>query len=297
MKKIIGLSFIVLALGLFSCNNENTDVATIREDLSEKSAAIAVAEVQVEATTTEAESEVEFFANAELLLTEWWRMGKKFGWHQSHKMRYMAQCPDVVIEEGENDGYPKTITLNYGDSTVLRNGHVLSGEIIIEISAPRRSQDYMRTITYNAFGKDSVVVSGTSIVEVDKVDEMFRKFTSNLIITISDTTVITRESERIWQWIAGLDTDDHSDDVITISGSASAEMEGIIYKKEITTPLKRIGDCRYIVEGIIEITLNGDVICTMDYGDGTCDEIAEMTNADGTTEIDLSEHKVKCKCK
>ncbi len=294
MKKIIGLSFLVLALGLFSCNNENTNVANLSEELSEKSAAITVAEVQVEATTTEAECEVEFFANAEMVLTQWWRIGKKFGWNNGHKVRYLKQCPDVTIVEGENEGYPKTITLNYGDSTVLRNGKVLSGLIEINISAPRNSQDYIRSITYTDFGRDSVTVSGTSTIEVDKVDEMFRQFTSTLTFTLADGTIVTRESERVWQWIAGLDTDNRSDDVITISGSAVAEMNGETYKKEITTPLKRIGDCKYIVEGIVEIIVNDDVICTMDYGDGTCDEIAQMTNSDGTIDVDLSEHKVKC---
>lgn len=299
MKKIIGISFLVLAAALFSCNNEKVDTQTFDTLSSEKSAEIALAEVQVEATTTTATYEVEFFANAETTLTRWWKIGKKFGWRNMHKTRYMKQCPDVTITEGENDGYPKTILLNYGDSTVLNNGKVLSGSIEIIISAERSSQDYMRTVTYNAFIRDSVSVSGTSFVEVDKVDEMFRKFTSNLIFTLADGTEITRESEKIWQWVSGMDTEeDQSDDLITISGKAEATMvledeTKATYVKDISSPLKRIGDCRYIVEGVVNIYLNGELICTMDYGDGTCDEFAEMTNADGTTQVDLSERKIK----
>lgn len=303
MKKIIGITFLVSAVALFSCNNEKVDTPIFDELSSEKSAEIASAEVQVEATTATAAYEVEFFANAETTLTRWWKIGKKFGWRNMHKTRYMKQCPDVTITEGENDGYPKTILLNYGDSTVLNNGKVLSGSIEIVISAARSSQDYTRTVTYNAFTRDSVSVSGTSLVEVDKVDDMFRKFTSDLIFTLADGTEITRESEKIWQWISGVDTEeDQTDDVITISGKAEATMvldDGSTarYVKEITSPLKRIGDCKYIVEGIVSITLNNELICTMDYGDGTCDEFAEMTNADGTTEVDLSERKMKNKKK
>lgn len=296
MKRIIGLSFLVVALGLFSCNQENEATTSISAEFSEKSAVLTETELQVEAVSTEAEYEVEFFANAEETLSKWWKYGKKFGWRNSSKARYMKQCPDVTIEEGENDGYPKTITLNYGDSTVLRNGKVLSGLIEIEISAARSSKDYTRSVTYTEFGTDSISISGTSTVEVDKVDEMFREFSSVLTITLADGNVITRQSDRVWQWIAGMDTEeDQTDDVITISGKSEAQMNGETYKKEITTPLKRIGGCRYIVEGIVKITLSGEVICTMDYGDGTCDAIAEMTNADGTVDVDLSERKVKDK--
>lgn len=298
MKKIIGISFLVLTAALYSCNNEKVDTVTFDEQLSEKSAEIVGAEVQIEATTTAAAYEVEFFANAETTLTRWWKVGKKFGWRNASKTRYHNQCPDVSVS-GED--YPKTITLNYGDSTVLRNGKVLSGIIEILITAPRNTQDYTRTITYTNFCRDSVCLTGTSIVEVDKVDDMFRKFTSSMVFTLADGTEITRESERVWQWIAGIDTEeDQTDDVITISGKAQATMvlednTNATYVKEITTPLKRLGDCKYIVEGVVTITLNGELICTMDYGDGTCDEFATMTNADGISDVDLSERKQKSK--
>lgn len=294
MKRIIGISFVVLAVALFSCSNDSVDTPSMDEELLEKSAQITVAEVQMEAATTESNYEVEFFANAEETLTRWWRVGKKFGMH--NKLRYMKNCPDVEIEEGANDGYPKKVTLDYGESTELNNGKVLSGVIVIDLSAPRKSKDYVRTVTYSGFGIDSLSISGTSTVEVDKVDEMFRKFSSSLTFVLADGTEIVRESERIWQWIAGIDTDaDQTDDIITISGNAEARMNGEIYKKEIKTPLKHLGACKYIVEGIVEITLNGEVICTMNYGNGACDTIAEMTNADGTTEVDLMERKMKGK--
>ncbi|MCY1719835.1 hypothetical protein OU798_05745 [Prolixibacteraceae bacterium Z1-6] len=296
MKNIIRLTFLVLTLGLFSCNNENTEVPIISGEISEKSAELAETEVQMEATTAEAEYEVEFFANAEVILTQWWRIGQKFGWRNSHKARYPKQCPDVTVEEGEDNGYPKTITLNYGDSTVLNNGQVLSGLIVIDISAHRSSQDYIRTVTYTDFCRDSVCLTGTSSVEVDRVDEMFRKFTSSLTFTLPDGTVVTRDSERIWQWIAGMETEeDQTDDVVTISGNEVGEMNGETWQKRIATPLKRAGGCKYIVEGIVEITLDGVLISSIDYGNGDCNNVATVTDAEGVvSEIDLTKNKMKC---
>lgn len=296
MKKIIGFSVLILTLGFFACNNEDVPVPT--EDLSEKSAQVAINEVSMEAVAGESEYEVEFFSNLAPILSRWWKFGKHFQW--SSKLRYqMNNCPVVEFTEGENDGYPKIITLDYGDSTVLHNGTVLSGLIEITITAPRSSQDYERTVQYTAFGVDSITVDGFATIVVDKVDTMFRQYTSDLTFTLADGTVIDRTSERVWQWIEGMDTpEDQSDDVIVISGKAEAVMtidgETDTYKKEITTPLKRIGDCRYIVEGVVEITLNGTLISSIDYGDGTCDDVAVVTDSEGNqSEIDLGQRKYR----
>lgn len=297
MKKIIGFSILILTLGFIACNNEQ-DVTMSGENLSEKSAQVAENEVSMEAVTSESEYEVEFFSNLAPILSYWWSLGKRFEWNQT--MRYqMNHCPDVEIADGENEGYPKVITLEYGDSTVLRNGTVLSGTIEITISAPRRSHDYERTVQYTAFGVDSLTIDGFATIMVDKVDTMFRKYESDLTFTLADGTKIDRTSERIWQWIEGMDTPwDQSDDVVVISGQAEAAMtingETDTYKKEITTPLKRIGECRFIVEGVVEITLNGERVSSIDYGDGTCDETAVLTDSDGNqTEIDLWHRKCK----
>ena len=305
MKRIIGFALVVLTLGLFSCNStndENTEIASLDQEMTEKSAKITASEVEVEAATAETDYEVEFYANAEHMLTNWWRVGKHFSWNQ--KLRYHTNhCPDVEITEGENDGYPKTITLDYGDSTVLRNGKVLSGVIVIEISAPRYTQEYLRQVTYTNFGVDSLLVNGTAQVEVDKVDTMFRKIESDLTFTLADGTVITRSSERVWQWIAGLDTeDDQSDDMVTISGGVVATItwtdgSSQTYTKEITTPLKRIAYCRYIVDGVVEVYLDDNLVSVLDYGysesDDDCDQYAKLSTSEGDEIIDLSVHNWK----
>lgn len=296
MKRITGFLILILTLGFVACNNE--DVVVPSADLSEKSAQVAVNEISMQAVASESEYEVEFFSNLAPTLSHWCKMGKHFKWTQ--KLRYQYnQCPDVEITEGDNDGYPKVIIMDYGDSTVLRNGTVLSGTIEITISAPRSSDDFERTVEYIEFGVDSMTVDGFATITIDKLDTTFRQYVSDLTYTLADGTVIDLTSERVWQWLEGMDTpEDQSDDVIVISGQAEAVMtiDGVTdtYKKEITTPLKRLGDCRFIVEGVVEITLNGALISSIDYGDGTCDDTALVTDSDGNqTEIDLCYRKFK----
>jgi len=297
MKKIIGFAMLIFSLGFFACNNDE-DLTLQSEELSEKSAQVALNEVKMEAATAEAEYEVEFFSNMAPLLSQWWNLGKYFGW--TNRLRYGEnQCPNVEIHQNDTTAYPKVITMDYGDSTVLHNGTVLSGIIQITISAPRYSQEYERTVEYLNFVVDSTTIDGYATITVDKVDTMFRQFVSDFTFTLADGTVIDKTSERVWQWLEGMDTwQDQSDDVFVISGKEESVMtadgETTSYKKEITTPLKRLGDCKYIVEGVVEITVNGAFVSSIDYGDGTCDETAIVTDADGNeTEIDLQQKQYK----
>lgn len=296
MKKIIGISFIILTAVLFSCQNDKVSILT-DEELMEKAARITLTETNLEALSTTSEYEVEFYANAEQMLSHWWRMGKK--WHWTNKLHYMVnKCPDVTVEEGENDGYPKIITLNYGDGTELKNRKVLSGVITIEISGPRYSTSFTRLVTYENFAIDTVQIAGTSLIEINKENETFRNFTSDLTFTISGEVVdkvVTRSSNRTWTWIEGMETtEDQTDDVIHIEGVVNAASGTDTYKKEIIDELVRKGDCRFIVEGIVQVTLNDNLVSTLDYGDGECDDVATLTvTGKDPVEIDLS----KCKRK
>lgn len=56
------------------------------------------------------------------------------------------------------------------------------------------------------------------------------------------------------------------------------------FDKVITKPLVKINGCDYIVEGTIEYQLNGTAVAVVDYGDGTCDNLASKT-VDGVTEV------------
>jgi hypothetical protein len=294
MKKIIGSFAIMLSVVLFSCNNDKVDVA---EDsaLAVKSAEITLSEASLEAVSIASEYEVEFYANAEGLISKWWRVGKRWEW--TNKMHYKTRnCPNVTVSEGEVNGYPKIITLDYDDSTVLKNDKVLSGSIVIEIFGPRDIANYTRMVTYNNFGIDTVTIAGSSMVTVDRANATYRNNKSDLTITLDNGNIITRSSERTWTWMEGLETtEDQTDDVIQIEGIVNASnSNGDSYKKEIVDPLVRLRDCRFIVSGVVEVTLNDQLVSTFDYGDGTCDAVATMTTVGSDpVEVDLYTCKKK----
>jgi hypothetical protein len=96
-------------------------------------------------------------------------------------------------------------------------------------------------------------------------------------------------------WQEGMETlDDQSDDIIQIEGVVEAtNSNNDTYKKEIVDPLIRLGDCRFIVDGTVEMSLNDVVFATLDYGNGDCNAVAIMTTDTETVEIDLTRFKRK----
>jgi len=65
------------------------------------------------------------------------------------------------------------------------------------------------------------------------------------------------------------------------------------YEKIITKPLVRLDDCRFIVEGTVEFYKGDELIVTIDFGDGTCDNLATKTVGNETTEFILKREKDK----
>lgn len=107
------------------------------------------------------------------------------------------------------------------------------------------------------------------------------------VILAEEAGTITWHAERVREAIEGSETHYKYDDVIEITGTSNSTLaDGTEITCVITTPLVRDnkeGCFRYIVSGVREI-LKGDEEIIINYGDGTCDNLAEITR-DGVTEI------------
>lgn len=285
MKTTIVYLFLFLVFALVACQNtdELSSVSTGTSSL--KSTEITVNDTYVEDVAGESQYEADLLSNSEKILRFLANGHGKFNSYLQSKggLRYkIGECPDVAIDTAEA-GYPITITLNYGDSTVLRNGRVLSGIVEIVISGPKHTDGTTKTITYTNFTIDSVVVNG-SITELFSGDDSTSRkstVTDELTFLYPDATLYTRVGQRVHNWLEGLDTElDPEDDKIEITGNVTViNSLDESYSKTIIEPLIRLGSCKYYVQGIAQITLNSEVISEINYGDGTCDNEATITVA------------------
>lgn len=64
------------------------------------------------------------------------------------------------------------------------------------------------------------------------------------------------------------------------------------YKKVIVSPIVKSDDCDFIVSGIIKYydLKTGNWTATVDFGDGTCDDIAVKTTSEGNYTFTISDY-------
>lgn len=295
--KILSLS-VILAMGLFSCEtSEDASVLSLRDESVLKSTEIATGDILVESVCEEADYEAEIFIYSEKILKEISHLtGQRNGLINAKKFLHYnsGNCPNVAIDTAET-GYPVTITLDYGDRTELENGKVLSGIIIIEITGDKNTDGAQRTVTYNDFTVDSIVVAGTMTHLLTSSDAARIISTSGTVVfTLPDGTTTTRTSEKVREWLAGFDTPlEYDDDEIQVTGKVETTTStGESFSKVITVPLLKNNSCKDYVQGVVQYIQNGTMISELNYGDGECDGIATLTTALGeTVEIDLNGDK------
>ncbi|MCZ4693804.1 hypothetical protein DWB61_09670 [Ancylomarina euxinus] len=300
MKKLLFVFLLGIAFAFTSCDKSDDSVKLIGEDeISITNVASVIdTEVAIANVMTEVDYESDMFTLEE--------SSTKSGGY-GYRLRNLAELykrwrcyqndlgPEVTIEEGDNDGFPMTITIDYGDGITLRNGRVISGIVTIVVSAPPRIDGAMREFTYQNFKVDSIGIAGYKKVVFSGESGVSRKFEHeyDLNFTFADETEVSCVGNKTKEWVEGLDTSyDRADDKIHITGQdVFVDSENNEFKKEIADYLARLGTCKYIVSGIVVYSQNGEEFARVDFGAETCDDKAVKTTADGEEEITLGKHR------
>nr|WP_321454178.1 hypothetical protein [uncultured Carboxylicivirga sp.] len=294
MKKAIFFITSSLIIGFTACNkNENLipDQTIQNANLYVTTESVVTTDATIDDVVEATEYEAELYSSiSETTASTYSTSSLKSNDNNPFRNRYKEGGYPHLNIDSENGTFPKTIILDYGESTVLNNGRVISGIIQIVISAPRTESGATRTITFDNFMVDSIAIDG-EIIKTFELNNYTIHITRNLTITLPDGTVITIESERTKLWIEGMDTPlIHEDDVFEITGYSNIiDSDGDEFKKEISIPLIKTGTCRYIVSGEVTLSQNTIVFAVINYGDGTCDNIATYTTAEGTTEFNIGQ--------
>lgn len=170
----------------------------------------------------------------------------------------------------------KTITYaNFINGNNL-NGHVKNGKIIIKIIGGPLQAKFERTVTFDNFTIDDNKIEGKKKI-TKTAEHVFSVVLTGGKITFTDGTFYTRQFTRTRTWVEGYNTANIWDDVFTIEGSASGiNRKGKEYTHTIVNALVIKNECRWIVEGTVDLTLNGKT-ATLDYGMGECDNDATLT--------------------
>ena len=190
--------------------------------------------------------------------------------------------PSITIEYPEGTPFPRVVTIDFGtDGCTGRNGAIRKGVITVKVTAFFMEEGSKRIVTFDGFSVNDYLVEGTKTVTnmgQNDAGNWVRKVEVDGSISTPEGNKITRVSSREREWIIGAATPLFFwDDVFSITGTASGvNSKGIAYSSEITSPLIKARNCRWIQEGVIEIKTDNNTV-VIDYGDGTCDNIATVT--------------------
>ncbi len=195
-----------------------------------------------------------------------------------------GDCPEVTVDP-DDGSFPRTITVDFGDDGCEGpHGHIRRGKIIITQTDSMKNPGALRTVTFENFYVDDVLVEGSKTLENLGVDD-----DGNVTFQRSVDKMLTFPNGQTASWVAnhtftqleGGNTLAHIDDVFEITGgSEGVNRMGKSFSVTITAPLIRKKFCPWIVSGVKEITVDGHTRI-LDYGDGDCDPFAQLTLPNG----------------
>jgi len=192
----------------------------------------------------------------------------------------LTGCPTITISPFDLT-WPKIITVDFGQTNCMGNdGHNRRGIIHVNASNPWRTPGSVTTISFTDYFVDDNKVEGIEIITNNGRNQdsnyVYTADVQNGKITKPDNTFITWNSLRQQEWTEGEPTIlNPFDDAYMITGNVSGVSSGgDSYTINTITPLNVQFGCQWIRGGIIDINIQGVPTIRVDYGDGTCDGLA-----------------------
>ncbi len=261
--KTLKTGFILLLISLFVVSCSKDDTQPTQEQ---------TAEFSVE--NTEKTSEADATTDKALLMVEsaYAELEEEAGRDAS----FFSDCVTVIINT-ENE--VTFVTLDFGLGCELPNGNIVSGKIHFTYSP---IQSGTRTINYTfedfIINEKSIQGGGTIFRErYNASGNPQSTFHNNILITFPDGVTAALNGVRVREWISGVGSGTWWDNVFLVTGNWSTELSnGFSRSALVIEALRREATCHFFVSGVVEVTRNG-VTGYLDYGDGTCDNIAILT--------------------
>ncbi len=214
-------------------------------------------------------------------------------WGSMHN-RMEKHLPDCANVTESGTEYPMTKTISFGEGCTNDKGHKFSGTITITTTGPMGEMGTERTVVLQDVSFHGRKMSGTRNFKVvgGSADAPVIEFEENLTFDgkrgKKEKTIKGKKT-----WTAGFGTEDWKDDSFTIEGEETGSRDGNAFTRKITTPVVFEASCGHVpVKGVVE-SQSSKGERTIDFGDGTCDKQATVTEDGETKTIDMGKHHGK----
>lgn len=206
---------------------------------------------------------------------------------------YFKSCPTVSVED-TSGAFPNKLTIDFGLDCLGIDGRERSGVIFANFSGYWRESGTVVELDFFDYSVNDYSINGDINITTEN-DNVFGNLSytvniANAIITNPNGEVLEWNGEMNFEWVHGQSTNyiqtglvGISDDIYNITGTASGvDRNGNSYVAIITEPLVRNVECKWIVEGLIEVIpeIAGPQI--INFGDGDCDAQTSFSSNQGT---------------
>lgn len=279
MKTIVNLlmkkTWLVVAIAMtaVACNDSELDL------ISDDTEQAAISEAEIDAVY----EDVDDLSSLSLQFTEGSTGGKL-----SEEIDDDRFCENVFSFEGDRQS--GTITLDFGDGCIDKNGNERKGKIVIEYSGGKLVPGSKIVTTLIDYAINNIEIEGVRTLEnISETIEDYPTFHITLVggeVTWPDGTNATREVDKVRVWV---NANNPLNDEHHVTGTAfGTTRRGVNYDMVITDTLVYKRACRISrrgrlpVAGTKVITTDNKII-TINYGDGECDKRVEII-VDGNRE-------------
>ncbi len=194
----------------------------------------------------------------------------------------LSNCATVTFTATPTD---TTMTIDFGPQNCLcKDNRYRRGQIIVTWSGAYKDPGHVHTITFNNYFVNDNQVLGIKTITNDGLNNsgnLSYSIDVNGSIILSAANgggTITWTSQRTREYIQGANTPQWSDDVYLITGSASgSSSKGNSFTATIINAVRKEMACYFLVSGTVEFHPSGKATRTIDFGNGTCDNLATVT--------------------
>ncbi len=201
------------------------------------------------------------------------------------------RCFTVTVIPKDRGSFPKTITIDFGNGCLGIDGKLRKGKIITVYTGKMHIPGSTATTSFDGYYVDSFHIEGVHIVQntsSSNQKEFTVKVQDGKITNMNNGKWVSWTKNRVHTQVEGNGTPLWPfDDVYNISGTSNgSNSNGTSWSTEISSALVWKFICYWIVEGKVNITVNGST-GVLDYGDGNCDNKATITVNGHVREIRL----------
>lgn len=265
LSRIFIATLIAGAIGFYSCKKDKTDVAATTADTED------ISYIEDQANTEQVYDEVSTLADKAVFEGASALKGGSYT---------LSGCATVT---NDTTATPHVLTIDFGPANCLcADGRYRRGKIIVTYNGRYKDSGHVHTTTFDGYHVDDNKVLGskqmTNMGHNSSGQTYYNISVNGMIVKATTGDTVTRVASRTRIWIAGERTLAKNDDAYEITGNDSTiRASGRIFTAVITSPLLIAVNCNWIKQGVIQITPQGGMTRTLDYGTGNCDRQATVT--------------------